>query len=174
VGKRMDDGIDFRWALRREDPERILRLVAATGFFSPEEQQIAIELAEERFAKGVASGYEFITAEQNGSLVGYACYGPIAGTKSSYDLYWIAVHPELQGRGLGQRLMDLAEIEIARAGGKRVYIDTSSRKQYSPTRAFYERVGYRKDALLEDFYAPGDGKVIYVKVLDFAQGQTRV
>ena len=61
--------------------------------------------------------------------------------------------------------MALAETEIVKAGGTRVYVDTSSRKQYAPTRTFYERVGYSKDALLEDFYAPGDGKVIYVKVL---------
>jgi ribosomal protein S18 acetylase RimI-like enzyme len=165
VGKRMEDGIEYRWALRREDAERIGRLVVATGFFSPEEQQIAVELAEERFAKGIASGYEFITAEHGSSLVGYVCYGPIAGTRSSYDLYWIAVHPEMQGRGLGQRIMELAETEIAKLGGTRVYVDTSSREQYAPTRSFYERAGYRKDALLEDFYAPGDGKVIYVKVL---------
>jgi len=165
VGKRMEDGIEYRWALRREDAERIGRLVVATGFFSPEEQQIAIELAEERFAKGIASGYEFITAEQGSNLVAYVCYGLIAGTSSSYDLYWIAVHPEMQGRGLGQRIMELAETEIAKLGGTRVYVDTSSRQQYAPTRSFYQRVGYRQDALLEDFYAPGDGKVIYVKVL---------
>jgi ribosomal protein S18 acetylase RimI-like enzyme len=157
--------IDFRWALRREDAARIGRLVGATGFFSPEEERIAVELAEERFAKGVASGYEFVTAERRGELVGYACHGPIPGTRSSHDLYWIVVHPELQGQGLGRRLIELAEHAIASAGGARVYVDTSSRAQYAPTRAFYERAGYTRAALLEDFYAPGDGKVIYVKVL---------
>jgi len=157
--------IDFRWALRRDDAARIGRLVAATGFFSVEEERIAIELAEERFAKGVASGYEFVTADCRGELVGYACYGPIPGTKSSHDLYWIVVHPALQGRGLGRRLMQLAEYAVANAGGTRIYVDTSSRAQYAPTRAFYERTGYTQAALLEDFYAPGDGKVIYVKAL---------
>jgi ribosomal protein S18 acetylase RimI-like enzyme len=157
--------IDFRWALRRDDALRIGRLVAATGFFSADEQRIAVELAEERFAKGVASGYEFVTAERDGELVGYACHGPIAGTLASHDLYWIVVHPECQGHGLGRRLMELAEHAISNAGGTRVYVDTSSRAQYAPTRAFYERAGYTKAALLEDFYAPGDGKVIYVKVL---------
>ena len=157
--------IDFRWALRRDDAARVGRLVAATGFFSVEEERIAIELAEERFAKGAASGYEFVTAEHRGELVGYACYGLIPGTKSSHDLYWIVVHPELQGRGLGQRLLQLAEDAVANAGGTRVYVDTSSRAQYTPTRAFYERTGYTQAALLEDFYGPGDGKVIYVKAL---------
>jgi hypothetical protein len=46
-----------------------------------------------------------------------------------------------------------------------VYIETSNRPQYEPTRGFYLRCGYRIDAVLEDFYAAGDAKVIYVKAL---------
>jgi hypothetical protein len=46
-----------------------------------------------------------------------------------------------------------------------VYVETSSRDQYEPTRRFYLKCGYRVDAVLEDFYAPGDGKVIFVKAL---------
>jgi hypothetical protein len=50
-------------------------------------------------------------------------------------------------------------------GGRRIYIETSSRAQYEPTRGFYLKCGYRQETILEDFYAPGDGKVIYVKAL---------
>ena len=157
--------LSFRQSVREGDAERVGRLVAATGFFSSAEQQIAIELVEERLGKGPASGYEFVLAERNGHLVGYVCYGPIAGTVSSHDLYWIAVHPREQGHGLGRTLIELAERAVAEAGGARVYVDTSSRAQYAPTRAFSERAGYLREALLEDFYAPGDGKVIYVKVV---------
>jgi ribosomal protein S18 acetylase RimI-like enzyme len=165
IDLRNSDDIELRWALRRDDAARIGRLVAATGFFSDVEQRIAVELAEERFAKGTASGYEFVTADRCGELVGYTCFGAIAGTRSSYDLYWIAVHPQTQGRGLGRYLMELSEQAIAKAGGTRIYIDTSSREQYAPTRAFYARTGYAEVARLEDFYAPGDGKVIYFKAL---------
>ena len=35
-------------------------------------------------------------------VVGYACYGPIACTVASYDLYWIAVDPQFQRHGIGQ------------------------------------------------------------------------
>jgi hypothetical protein len=55
------------------------------------------------------------------------------------------------------------EQRIPELGGTRIYVETSSRAQYEPTRAFYERRAYRKEVVLEDFYAPGDGKVIYVK-----------
>jgi hypothetical protein len=51
------------------------------------------------------------------------------------------------------------------AGGDRMYIDTSGRPQYAPTRAFYERNGFRCDATLRDFYATGDDRIIYVKMV---------
>src|SRR3546814_19573266 len=40
-------------------------------------------------ARGRASGYEFVLLEEDGALVGYACYGLIPGSTTSHDLYWI-------------------------------------------------------------------------------------
>ena len=53
---------------------------------------------------------------------------------------------------------------------RQVYIETSNREQYAPTRGFYLRCGYRQEALLKDFYAVGDDKVIYGKVLERGEG----
>jgi GNAT superfamily N-acetyltransferase len=155
----------WREAVRREDIDAVRSLVAATGFFSREEEEIAAELVEERLARGAKSGYEFIFAETEGRLEGYACYGPIAGAFGAFDLYWIAVHPDLQGRGLGLEIMRRAEAAMAAQGARAVYIDTSGRDQYRPTRAFYARAGYLEAAVLPDFYAPGDSKVIFAKRL---------
>ena len=116
--------------------------------------------------KGEASGYFFLFAEEEDRLLGYTCFGPIAGTLYSYDLYWIAVDPKTQGRGIGKQLMAESERLMAERGARRVYADTSSRPQYEATRAFYLACGYVQEALLADFYAPGDGKVIFVKVLE--------
>ena len=46
-----------------------------------------------------------------------------------------------------------------------MYVETAGREQYRPTRAFYEACGYEIAARLDDFYAPGDAKVIYLRVL---------
>jgi hypothetical protein len=46
-----------------------------------------------------------------------------------------------------------------------VWVETAGRKQYEPTRAFYLACDYREAARLEDFYAPGDDKVVFLKVL---------
>ncbi|MGH8496977.1 MAG: GNAT family N-acetyltransferase [Gammaproteobacteria bacterium] len=156
----------FRESVREADAGAVREIVAATGFFNPAELDIAMELVTERLGKGPASGYQFILAEYGATLAGYACFGPISGTLASFDLYWIAVSPHLQGRGLGRVLLARAEQAIAGAGGRRVYVETSSRTQYAGTRGFYIRSGYREDAVLRDFYAPCDDKVIYVKQLD--------
>jgi acetoin utilization deacetylase AcuC-like enzyme/GNAT superfamily N-acetyltransferase len=158
-------GLKFREAVGPDDVERIRRLVAVTGFFSSEEIDIAAELVQERLRTGNASGYHFLLVEHYGRLAGYTCYGPIPATRSSFDVYWIAVHPDYQRRGLGRRLLQETEKRIAKAGGSRIYVDTSQRVQYASTRAFYESCGYRLESVLSDFYAPGDGKVIYCKSL---------
>jgi ribosomal protein S18 acetylase RimI-like enzyme len=61
--------------------------------------------------------------------------------------------------------MTETERRIRQAGGGRVYAETSGRPQYEPTRAFYERLGFARETQLKDFYALGDDKVFYVKVL---------
>jgi GNAT superfamily N-acetyltransferase len=155
----------LRHEARPSDAASIRELVASTGFFSAEEVAIAVELVEARLASGAASGYAFLFAEADGRVVGYTCYGPIAGTAASYDLYWIAVRADERGRGLGRRLLAETERLVRAAGGRRLYAETSGRAQYRPTRAFYERSGYLREAELRDFYAPGDAKVFYVKAL---------
>jgi D-alanine-D-alanine ligase len=154
----------FREEVKPEDREAVGRLVRATGFFSDEEAEIAEELIEERLARGDASGYFFLFAEEGNRLLGYACFGPIPGSVHSFDLYWIAVNTGEQGRGVGRMLMAAAERLMVQRGARRIFADTSSRPQYEPTRAFYLACGYREAAFLTDFYAPGDSKVIFVKV----------
>jgi ribosomal protein S18 acetylase RimI-like enzyme len=158
----------LRETLEPADGAAVRRLVAATGMFSAEEIEIAGELVEETLVRGAKSGYEFVIATEAGQLVGYACFGRIPGTQSSFDLYWIAVEPGQQGRGLGQQLLARSEARAREQGGGRIYVDTSGRAQYEPTRRFYRGAGYEIAAELADFYAPGDSKVIFVKSLGSA------
>ncbi|MFO1061235.1 MAG: GNAT family N-acetyltransferase [Dongiaceae bacterium] len=161
----MSGGPGFRTAPRPADIDAVRGLVAATGFFSEEEVAVAGELVEERLARGAASGYEFLLADGADGLAGYSCYGHIALTQASWDLYWIAVAPARRGQGLGRQLLRASEAAVATAGGRALYAETSSRPLYLPTRAFYLACGYREAASIPDFYAPGDGKVVFEKRL---------
>jgi ribosomal protein S18 acetylase RimI-like enzyme len=158
------------WTLRSEvnatDRDAVRTIVERTGFFRPDEVEIAVELVDEHLAAGNASGYRFVFAESLAKVIGYVCFGPIPCTLTSFDLYWIAVDPEHQRCGLGRALIDEAAKQIAAAGGQRIYIDTSGQPKYAPTRGFYERSGFRCEARLVDFYAPGDDRIIYGKVIN--------
>ena len=155
--------LTFRTELVLDDRGRIRAMVESTGVFNAVELDTAVELADERLSEGPASGYHFVFAELDGRVVGYACYGPIALTVGSYDLYWIAVDKSAQGIGLGRKIMDKVAEIIHSEGGRNIYIETSTKPHYEPTRTFYMRCGCALVATLDDFYAPGDGKAIYCK-----------
>ncbi len=154
--------LDDTLALERRAELR--SLVERTGFFTAAEIDVAVELLDEFWAKGAdASGYRFVAAYLGARLAGYACFGPIPCSDTSHELYWIAVDPALQGRGLGRRLLERVVERVREEGGRQLYLDTSARATYAPTRGFYLGSGFRIAATLEDFYRPGDGKTIFVR-----------
>lgn len=160
------NSMSLRTTVRASDADAVRQIVTETGFFSPAEIDIAEELVDERLEKGAASGYEFVFADVGEQTVGYACFGEIPCTVGSYDLYWIAVRPSSQGTGLGRKLMEAVEQSLVPLGARLLYLDTSGREQYQSTRGFYLRCGFEEAAVFEDFYAPGDAKIVYAKRLN--------
>jgi ribosomal protein S18 acetylase RimI-like enzyme len=158
--------IIFRREVIDTDPKTIEDIVTSTGFFRKDEIPVARELAEERLQKGADSGYEFLFAEINRQTIAYSCFGLIPCTINSYDLYWIATRKNFMNQGIGKYLLAETEKAISALGGRGIYVETSSLELYKPTQAFYERNNYLLKARLEDFYAPGDDKMIYVKKIN--------
>ena len=155
----------FRQQVFAQDVEAIRSLVRATGFFSEEECVMAGDLAVERLEKGPDSGYHFLFLGPAGDFSAYACFGPCCCAPGSFDLYWIAVDAGQHGQGLGSRILAASEARMRTMGCRKVWVETSSRDLYIPTRAFYEARGYVREATLADFYGPGDSKIIYAKSL---------
>ncbi len=158
--------LGYREQVEAADLSALRRLVTEAGVFSDAEVALAVSLAEQALAHGAEeSGHHFVLASRAGRLLGYSCYGPIDGAAGSFDLYWIVVDAARQGHGIGRELLARSEARMRERGGRRCYIETSSRRDYAPTRAFYERAGYATEAKLADFYAPGDDKLIFVRAL---------
>jgi len=160
----MQDNILFRTHVKDDDLSVLREILRSTEFFYDNEIDIAIELAEEHLLKGEEkSGYSFIIAEKEDIPIAFTCYGKIPGTQDSYDLYWIAVHEKHQGEGIGKTLLRKVEEKISDLFGRYIWVETSSRPLYNPTRKFYQRSGYRVTAELPNFYAMNDDKIIFVK-----------
>ena len=155
----------FRYEPKHEDIESIRDIVTSTNYFYDYEIEVAVELIEERMSKGKASGYEFVFAEVDGKTVAYSCFGLIACTKNSYDLYWIVAHNDSRGKGIGKLLLAETEKMIKEEGGRKVYAETSSLPKYASTRKFYETTGYKLESVLSEFYGDEDDKLTFVKRL---------
>jgi ribosomal protein S18 acetylase RimI-like enzyme len=154
----------IRWC-RREDRQTVLTFLAQTGFFRPDEMDIAREVLDDALAAGPKGHYQSFVACMGKEVVGWVCFGPTPCTIGSFDIYWIGVACPWQGRGVGRALMDFAEQAISQRGGRLSVIETSSREKYLPTRRFYEALGYTEAAQIPEFYGPEDHKVIFTKAL---------
>ncbi len=154
----------IRWC-RPEDRQAVLTFLAQTGFFRPDEMDIAREVLDEALAQGPKGHYQSFVACMDKEVVGWVCFGPTPCTIGSFDIYWIGVASAWQGRGIGRALMEFAEQAIAQRGGRLLVVETSSREKYLPTRRFYEALGYTEAAQIREFYGPEDHKVIFTKAL---------
>ena len=146
------------------DKPKVMNIIAATGFFRPDEILVAEELIDVYLGLPGQKDYEIAVLErEGGEVAAYLTWGPTPLTEGTYDLYWMAVSPEHQGKGLGKELVAWVESRVAKLGGRIIVIETSSQPRYEPTHRFYKNLKYTEAARIPDFYQPGDDRVIYVK-----------
>jgi ribosomal protein S18 acetylase RimI-like enzyme len=155
--------LTFRTTPLTSDIERVRDIVESTKFFYQHEVEIAAELVEERIMEGESSDYFFVFAEADGVTVGYSCFGPITMSKTSFDLYWIAVHNDYRGQGIGRKVLEETCRQSIKMGCSIIIAETSGLPHYEPTRAFYTNNEFELEARLKDFYAMGDDKLFYTK-----------
>jgi ribosomal protein S18 acetylase RimI-like enzyme len=155
-------------ALRPHDRARVAELLVSTNAFSRDEIAVALELFDASIADGPLAGaddalvrdYEFVGAFDGDRLIGYSCVGPTPATDGTFDLYWLAVDPAAQGKGVGRALVREVERDLRSRGARLLLVETSSRPDYENTRAFYARCGYIEAARIKDFYAPADDRIM--------------
>lgn len=147
----------------KADTASVMDIIRRTKFFRPTEEVIAEEVLNEA-ALGDNS-YQSYVAFNRKTVAGWICFGHTPCTLGTFDIYWIAVDPDLQRMHIGSRLLDFAEHEIAKQNGRMIVIETSGSALYRPTQRFYKKNGYTLVSEVPDFYAPDDSKLIFTKKL---------
>jgi ribosomal protein S18 acetylase RimI-like enzyme len=142
------------------DTDALVSIAGSTGVFKPHELVALREVLDDYHTTNHDYGHVSHTWD-DGSVGGFVYFAPTAMTDRTFELWWIAVDPARQGGGLGSRMLAAVESEVWAAGGRLLLIETSSTDVYHPTRAFYLARGYTQFAVIPDFYADGDGKVIF-------------
>ena len=155
--------LTFRTLPEKSDINRVREIIESTKFFYDHEVEIAADLVAERLEFGESTGYYFVFAEVDGVTVAYSCFGPIIMSTTSFDLYWIATHNDLRGKGIGKKLLDETIVQAKQMGCNILIAETSGLPHYAPTREFYIKTDFVLEASLKDFYTMGDDKLFYTK-----------
>jgi ribosomal protein S18 acetylase RimI-like enzyme len=146
-----------------QDKPAVMHILQNTPEFNNLDLPVAEELIDGYLKDAAVSGYLILVSEIDAVIYGYVCYGLNPMTISTWDIYWLAVARASQGKGIGRELLTATENLIWKAGGTLIIIETSSTPLYDRTNRFYNQIGYKVACQIADYYAPGDGKIIYEK-----------
>jgi ribosomal protein S18 acetylase RimI-like enzyme len=149
-----------------EDRSGIADLVFSVENFNQAERDCAMELVDICLNHKDQQDYWFAVAENSQAApLAYVCWGPVPLTRGTFDLYWIAVHPNARSRGLGQALMAYVVEKVHEQGGRLLIAETSAKESYRKTIEFYQRLNFEEASRIKDFYDVGDDRLIFIKRL---------
>jgi len=152
--------------MTQTDRAAVASLVVSIENFNKAEADCALELVDIYLNNKTQTDYRVVVAENCASSVhAYACWGPVPLTRGTYDLYWIATHPDSRDLGFGRALMRYVETKVMDDGGRLLVVETSAKSSYSGTVQFYRRLGYEEASRINDFYDVGDDRLVLVKRL---------
>ncbi|MCW9096681.1 MAG: GNAT family N-acetyltransferase [Ignavibacteriaceae bacterium] len=83
-----------------------------------------------------------------------------------YWLGWFYTHKDYNHRGIGKSMFDFVISELKVKKACRLFVNTSSDEFYKPAMNFYQKMGFKKINVDEDFYEEGEDKIIMSKNLD--------
>ena len=154
--------------LVKDDRDKIQRILTDTKHFNDDEIKVAIELIDVYLNDEKQTDYIIYvySTDDTQQTAGYICYGKRPLTDWTYDLYWIAVDPNIHGKGLGSGLVRHMEEDLLNNGGKIILIETSGKPEYENERKFYLKNGYEVQTIIKDFYRSGDDLYVYRKYLE--------
>jgi ribosomal protein S18 acetylase RimI-like enzyme len=109
-----------------------------------------------------------IVAVEDKKPVGFAMIGPFsneAHRQQGAELLGIAVVPEKQHRGIGQRLIEEVETKAAELKVKRILLHTAT--ENLPARKLFLRNGYNSWGIEKTFYPAGQDALVMSKDINF-------
>lgn len=102
--------------------------------------------------------------QHNNTTIGFIIFNKAPITQCGWDIFWLAVQKDFQGKGFGGRLLQRVEKHILSLDPKAVIrVETSRRKEYAHARYLYAKHGYTEAGRISDFYSEGDDLVLMSK-----------
>ncbi|MEO1134184.1 MAG: GNAT family N-acetyltransferase [Cyanobacteria bacterium J06639_1] len=146
-----------------DDTPAFLSIAKEANGFEPEELDVFRNTLSDYFA-GKSSAF-WVTDDDEGMVVGVAYCEPERMARGTWNLLFIAIHPDLQGCGRGTALIRAVEEIATERGARLLLVETSGTPDFDRTRTFYRKCQYEEEARIREFYAAGDDKIVFRKLL---------
>ncbi len=152
--------------LLEKDRAKLLSMLIKTWAFTSAEIDVAMELINIVLEDEKQKDYQIdCMVDDQDQAIGYICYGFTPMTQGTFDLYWIAVDPDFQEKGIGSKLLSFLEEVVKAKGGRMILADTSTIPQYEKTRKFYLKNGFQEVARIPDYYYLGNDRITFCRKL---------
>ena len=111
--------------------------ISNTKDYSPEMMEECVKSQSPENIIQRAGWTHFYVAVENGAIVGCGAIGPYWGKEDESSLFTIFVKPDMQGKGIGRKIMETLEQDEYFLRAKRVEIPSSITGM-----PFYKKFGY--------------------------------
>jgi len=99
------------------------------------------------------------------AVVGLAYAVPEPLTHGTLNMLELGVLPDAQGRGVGKVLVAALEARLRANGRRLLIVGTSGTEAFAAARGFYRAAGYEEAVRIWEYWADGDDKVTFRKML---------
>lgn len=144
------------------DRNAMLRMITDSGQFDESglahvEEKLSIYLAGE-------TDDLWLTAD-DGEPVGVAYCAPEPVTSGTWNLLMLWTRQDRENQGYGSQLVRRVEQILTDRQARLLIVETSGLPEFEKARAFYDKIGFVREAQIKNFFAAGDDKIIYTKQL---------
>ena len=146
-----------------DDTTALIAIARASDLFSPELLAVLGQMLAASLAAGDGEAGFWLTDDDHGP-VGMAYCEPERMTLGTWNLQLIMIQRDRQDQGRSTQLLRAVEQAVMTHQGRMLIVETSGLPEFGG-RAFYTQAGYEAEGRIRDFYAAGDDKVIFRKVL---------
>ncbi len=137
--------------------------IPAIGAIAEASRLFPAEMAPDMVAPALAGGTDvWLVAEEDGAPVGFAFARAEDLTDRVWNILAMGVAPQARGAHLATDLLQAIE---ARLDARMIVIETTQLPDQFAARTLYSKQGYDPVAVIPDFFAVGEDKITFRKVM---------
>lgn len=143
--------------ISKKEREQAEKIVLNTLEFNERDKRTCLYVFD-----GIEKGeYEGLGIFEKEKLLGFILFSENSLSENVFELLWIVIDPQFYGSGVAEILFNEFLKEVIRRRGRMIILETSER--HKRARRFYEKMGFKLEAVIKDFYSPSENKEIWVK-----------